>query len=137
MVIHERNRLIKEIREKVPGITLEQIGQMFPREDDKKPLSRQRVHQIITQCEKYDIMSPMENINKLNIGNEPISATQAARKANIPYYIIADWVRRGLVQIVYHPGHATCGKPVLLDPVSLQERIDRYRPRSKKKITTA
>jgi hypothetical protein len=80
----------------------------------------------------------MEKTNKVKIGNSPISATQASKIADIPYYIIADWVRRGVVKVVSRPDHkAHIGQPVLLDPVSLQERIDRYKPRKPKEKTTA
>ncbi len=138
MVIRDRNRLIKEIREKVPGVTLQQLGQMFPREDDKKPLTRQRVHQIVTHDVKSDTISNMESsVDTIKI-KEPISATQVADLLKIPYSVVSTWVSRGLVKKAPdQPDHAAPGKPVLLDPVTLQERIDRYRPRQKKILTTA
>ncbi|KKL78427.1 hypothetical protein LCGC14_2024910, partial [marine sediment metagenome] len=92
--------------------------------------SRQRVQQIVQEIEACDIidndMEQPRNNHRLN--GEPISATQVARETGIPYSVISSWVSRGLVKVLEHPGHAAPGKLVLLDPVSLQERLDRYHP---------
>lgn len=74
---------------------------------------------------------------KCNLNGDPISATQIARETGIPYSVISMWVRRGLVKVVQHPGHACTGKPVLLDPVSLKERIALYRPKRRRQRVAA
>jgi len=127
MVTSDRNQVIRKLRKNVPELTLEQIGKIFD------GLSKQRVHQILQSCDSNVIMSSMDDTIKINIGNKPISATQAAKISKIPYSVIATWVKRGFVQVVSRPEKGvTWGKPVLLDPVSLQERIVRYKPRRKK-----
>ncbi len=129
----DRNQIIRKLRETVPELTLEQIGKAFD------GLSRQRVYQILKQSQDCaTILDKMENIeNKEPIFKEPVSATEAAKILNIPYGVVSMWVSRGFVKVVNHPGHAAPGKFVLLDPVSLQERIDRYKPRRKKEKATA
>ncbi|KKM64090.1 hypothetical protein LCGC14_1504850 [marine sediment metagenome] len=124
MNTQERKRRIYEIHKSHPTWTYQDIADLVGLK------SRQRVQQIVQEVEACDIIeSDMEQPrNNHRLNGEPISATQAAREAGIPYYMIADWVRRGLVKVLEHPGHACPGKPVLLDPVSLQERIHRYRP---------
>ncbi len=125
MKIEERNRKIYELyKSPPPGWSLKDIGDLFG-------ISPQRVHQIKTELDSYAIMGQMNEPKNNHHFDKPISATQAAKAAGIPYYIIADWVRRGLVKVLQHPGHACTGKPVLLDPVTLNERIGKYRPRRK------
>ena len=142
MVLRERNQLIRDIKRLHPELTDEQIGRMFLKgPGDDRGLSRQRVNKIVRQPEKCGIISiTMESeyiINgKLN-PDMPIAATMAAELTKIPYWAIAKWVKRGKVKVKQHPGHAAPGKPVLLDPVSLQAQIDRYRPRKKKELITA
>ena len=123
MNANERNRRIYDIRKANPTWTYREIGELVG-------ISRQRVQQIVRETEKRGIIdTEMEPRNNHRLSGEPISATQAAKETGIPYYVIADWVRRGVVRVLKHPGHAAPGKPVLLDPVTLQERIDRYQPR--------
>ena len=121
---HERKRRIYEIRKDHPDWTYQAIGELVG-------ISRQRVQQIVTEIEACGIMdNDMNEPNeKYRLNGEPISATQAARETGIHYYVIADWVRRGLVKVLEHPGHGGRGNPVLLDPVTLQDRIDRHHPR--------
>ena len=117
-----RNRRIYEIRKAFPTWSYRDIGDMFG-------ISRQRVHQLMREYEKRGIIdTEMEPRNDHRF-TEPVSATQAARETGIPHRTIEKWTERGLVKVIQHPGHACTGKPVLLDPVTLQERIDRYRPR--------
>lgn len=118
----DRNRQIYQLHE-VLRWSFREIAPKFG-------ISPQRVHQIVKNAESHGIIdNKMEPTINYRLNGQPISATQAARETGIPYYMIADWVRRGLVKVLNHPGHAAPGKPVLLDPVTLQERIDRYRPR--------
>ncbi len=126
MVISERNRMIRQIHADHPNWSLQKIA-------DLVGISRQRVHQVVHTAIDYDIMqTDMKNIIRLNC--DPISPSQAARLTGIPKFTIISWAHRGLVTILKHPGKTARGKTVLLDPVSLQERINRYRPR-KKSIT--
>ncbi len=126
MTSQERNKRIFEIHQAFPQWTYQEIGDMVG-------LSRQRVERILKQVAVSGKIEQMdETINNHRLNGEPISATQVARDTGIPYYVIADWVRRGIVKVLEHPGHACTGKPVLLDPVSLQERINRYRPHRRK-----
>lgn len=117
----KRNRRIYEIHQAHPNWTYQDIGELVG-------LSRQRVQQIVREYEKRGIIDNEMAKNNHRF-NEPVSATQAAREIGIPYWVIKKWVQRGLVKVLEHPGHTAPGKPVLLDPVTLQERIDRYRPR--------
>lgn len=122
MNVQNRNRHIYEIHKSHPTWTYQDIG-------DLVGISRQRVQQIVREAEKRGIIdTEMEPRNDHRL-TEPISATQAARQTGIPYGTISKWVSDGLVKVVEHPGHACTGKPVLLDPVTLQKRIDHYRPR--------
>jgi len=123
MNANDRNRRICEIRRAHPNWTYQEIGELVG-------LSRQRVQQIVRETEKRGIIdNKMEPKNNHRLNGQPISATQAARETGIPYHAIDNWVRRGLVKVLNHPGHGGRGNPVMLDPVTLQERIDRYQPR--------
>lgn len=127
MVIKDRNQLIRTIKEKSPELTYKELG-------DLVGLSRQRVHKIVTYNTENDIIRNME---RKAIFDKPISATEVSRITGIPTSSIFDWVSRGLVKIISRPDRKACtGQPVLLDPVSLQERIDRYRPRKKPGTST-
>ena len=124
----DRNRRIYEIHKAHPAWTYQDIGELVG-------LSRQRVQQIVREYDKRGIIdTEMEPRNDYRLNGQPISATQAARETGISYWAIMSWVKRGLVKVVQHPGHACTGKPVLLDPVTLQERIDRYRPRKNRTV---
>lgn len=126
MNTRERNRRIYEIRKSHPNWPYRTIGELVG-------LSRQRVHQIVQQAEAHGIMATeMEPRNNYRLDNKPISATQAARLTGIPYGVISMWVFRGLVKVVEHPSRGGRRNPVLLDPVSLQERIDGYQPRPRR-----
>jgi len=127
MSVSERNRHIFEIRKAHPTWSYQDIAELVA-------LSRQRVQQIVRQVEECGIIdTTMENNNDHpRLDGQPISATQAARETGIPYGTISKWVSEGEVRVIEHPGHACTGKPVLLDPVSLQERIARYQPRPRR-----
>ena len=130
MNANDRNRRIYEIHKAFPTWPFEDIGQMFG-------ITRQRVQQIVREAEKRGIIdTEMEPRNDHRLNGKPISATQAARQTGIPYYAIEKWVRRGLVKVLNHPGHGGRGNPVLLDPVTLQERIDCYQPRPRRNRAT-
>ena len=119
---NQRNGRIYEIHKAHPSWTYQDIGELVG-------LSRQRVQQIVRQIEDHGIIdSEMETRNDHRF-TEPISATQAAKQVGIPRWTIEKWIQRGLVKVLEHPGHTAPGKPVLLDPITLQERIDRYQPR--------
>jgi len=126
MVVTDRDQLIKELHVKVPHLSYRQIGKMFD-------VSGQRIQQILKKPSECATILDMES-NLKSLGRSPISATQAAKITGIPYGVISVWVSRGQVKIVKRPDRkkACAGEPVLLDPVSLQERIDKYRPRKKK-----
>jgi len=131
MNVQGRNRRIYEIHKAHPTWTYQDIGELVG-------LSRQRVQQVVREVEECGIIdNEMEPRNNYRLNGQPISASQVARETGIPYYVIADWVRRGLVKVLDHPGHGGRGNPVLLDPVTLQERIDRYRPRPRRNRVSA
>jgi hypothetical protein len=118
--------MIYQIHLDHPDWTLQMIA-------DLVGVSRQWVYSIVKKCETYGIIATMENKALQLDLKTPISATQASKITGIPYYAFEKWVRRGLVKIVSRPDRRACtGQSVLLDPVSLQERINRYRPRQKK-----
>ena len=119
----QRNQLIYEVHLLHPDWTYRAIV-----ENLGLSLSRQRVQQIVLKGSKSGIIEVMEPTNNHHF-TEPVSATQAARETGIPWQTVTSWVNRGLVKVVNHPGHTAPGKPILLDPVTLNERIDRYRPR--------
>ncbi len=122
----ERNIHIYEIRRSHPAWTYQDIGNLVG-------ISRQRVQQIVHDVETRGITDiDMELKNNHRLNGEPISATQAARETGIPFGTIRMWAKRGLVKVLEHPGHTAPGRPVLLDPETLQERIDRYRPRPRR-----
>ena len=131
MVLQERNQMIYQIHLDHPDWSLEKIA-------DLVGISRQRVHRIVTHYRNSAIIPLMEDKNKvINIGDKPISATQAAEITGISYGTISKWVERNLVKIVSRPNRRACtGQPVLLDPITLQKRIDNYRPRRKMALTT-
>lgn len=126
MITKERDIIIYESRKAHPEWSYRKIGKSFG-------ISGQRVYQIVSR----GIIEEMEPRNNHRLNGQPISATQVARETGIPYYAIEKWVRRGLVKVLNHPGHGGRGNPVLLDPVTLQERIDRYQPRSRKNRVSA
>jgi hypothetical protein len=101
-------------------------------------ISSQRAHQIVQNIEKNGIIDAMEEQKSNHKFDGPVSATQAARIAKIPYYVIEKWVRRGLVKVVSRPsGHASRGNLVLLDPETLNQRISRYRPKPRRNLVKA
>ena len=123
MNMQVRNRRIYEIRKEHPTWTYQEIGELVG-------ISRQRVQQIVCELEKCGIMDiEMEPRNDHHLNGNPISATQAARETGIPIGTITRWISEGDVKVISHPGQTGPGRVVLLDPVTLQERIDRYRPR--------
>ena len=127
---HERNRRIFEIRKAHPAWTYQEIGELLG-------LSRQRVQQIVREVDSYGIIDAMEEKKNDNglcqlDPNKPISPTQAAREMGIPITTITGWIAEGQVKLVKDPGQTGPGRVNLLDPVSLQERIDRYRPRPRR-----
>lgn len=126
MVTLERNRHIYEIHKAHPTWTYQDIGELVG-------ISRQRVEQIVRKEEARDIIDiEMEPKNKYQINGQSISATQAARVTGIPVGTISRWVFDGEVKVIAHPGQTGPGKVVLLDPVTLQERMNRYQPRPRR-----
>lgn len=123
---HERKTRIYEIRKAHPDWTYQDIGDLLG-------VSRQRVQQIVSEVEACGRMDDMdEPRNGYRLNGESVSATEAARETGIPRNTISRWVCDGEVKVLAHPGHACTGKPVLLDPVTLQERISRYQPRPRR-----
>ena len=121
---NNRNRRIYEIRKDHPDWTYQAIGELVG-------ISRQRVQQIVSEIEACGIMdnNMSEPKNGYRLNGEPVSATQVARETGIPLSTIVTWVLRGHVKGIEDPEQTGPGKVVLLDPVTLQERIDKYRPR--------
>lgn len=126
MVTGERNRNLYQIHLRNPELTYQDLAEMVH-------LSRQRVEQIIRQQEKVEAMGPLPAIPKFpRLNGDPISPAQVSRTLGLPAGLIQCWVRRKQVKVLHRPkGHPGPGKVTLLDPVSLQERLDRYRPRRK------
>jgi len=124
MNVEDRNRRIYEIHKTHPTWTYQDIGELVG-------LSRQRVQQVVRETEERGIIDSemTEPKNNYQLNGDPVSASQVARETGIPYGVVANWVCRGLVKVLEHPGHGGRGNPVLLDPVTLQDRLDRYRPR--------
>jgi hypothetical protein len=82
---------------------------------------------IIDKMENKDVMEIKEPIFK-----EPVSATYVAEFLKIPYSVVSTWVSRKQVKVIKRDKKRGCFKnPVLLDPVTLQERIDKYKKRNK------
>lgn len=125
MNAQDRNRRIYEMR-KAFRWPYRDIGPMFG-------ISGQRAQQIVLEIENRGIIdNEMEPRNDHRF-TEPVSATQAAREIGIPLTTIVNWVSRGHVKVLQDPGQTGPGKVVLLDPVTLQERIDRYYARKQRK----
>ena len=124
---HERKRRIYEIRKDHPDWTYQAIGELVG-------ISRQRVQQIVSDIEACGIMDNDMNEpkNGYRLNGEPVSATQVATETGIPRNTISGWVSDGDVKVIDHPGQTGPGKFVLLDPVTLQERMNRYRPRPRR-----
>lgn len=123
----ERNVRIYQIHKAHQAWTCQEIGELVG-------LTRQRVHKIITEVDKSGIISLEMNgtVKNYRLNGEPVSASQVAKETGIPQWTIEKWVQRGLVKVLSHPGHTAPGKPVLLDPVTLQARMEKYRPRRRK-----
>jgi len=124
---HKRKRRIYEIRKDHPDWTYQAIGELIG-------ISRQRVQQIVSEIEACGIMDNNMNEpkNGYRLNGEPVSATQVATETGIPISTISRWVSEGDVKVINHPGQTGPGKVVLLDPVTLQERVDKYRPRPRR-----
>ena len=127
-----RNRFIWETHRAHPELTYRELGEAYG-------VSPQRAWSIVHGEDRRAIMDNRmeEKRNNHRINGKPISATEVSRLTGIPLYTIASWARRGLVKIISHPGHTARGKVMLLDPQSLQERIDRYRPRPRQQKAPA
>ncbi len=118
-----RNRAIYETHKAHPELTYRELGDTFG-------ISRQEAHRVVKEGERGIMGADMNTTNNHRF-DKPISATEVSRETGIPRWTIEKWAQRGLVKVVQHPGHAAPGKPVLLDPVTLNERIRRYRPHRK------
>ena len=123
-----KNKMIYQIYLDHSDWTLQMIA-------DLTGVTRQRVSQIVKRCQKSVILLSMEKANsKYPRITKPMSLSEVSILTGIPTSSIGMWVNRGQVK-VHTPTDrpkACTGHPVLLDPISLQERIDRYKPHQKK-----
>lgn len=127
VITSEKSRMIRDIHRAYPYWKESKIAELVG-------VSRQRVNKILkTTDERVTINENMvTNSEVMKIGNEPLSATQVSDMCQIPYSVVAMWVKRKLVKVVHHPGHAARGKFVLLDPEDLKARILLYKPKKRK-----
>lgn len=124
MTTAERNQCIYEVRTK--------LRWPYSRIAATYGVSRQRVAQVVRYMEKLLASAPEPiPLQFPRLNGEPISATQAAKITGVPDYAIHHWISRGQVKVVSRRPRPGPGATTLLDPVSLQERIDRYRPRKR------
>lgn len=122
MVTAERNQNIYEVRKK--------LGWPYSRIAETYGISRQRAAEVVQQVERRVTIEAMDATKEPLIAL-PMSATEAAKVSGVPRDAIIKWVERGLVKVVRRPDRAKActNNPVLLDPVTLQARIDAYRLR--------
>jgi DNA-binding transcriptional regulator LsrR (DeoR family) len=129
MEVQERNRRIYNLR-KALGWAYRDIGPMFG-------ISSQRAHQIVQNIEKNGIIDAMEEQKSNQHFDGPVSATEVSRLTGIPISTIVKWVSEGSVKIISDPGQTCPGRFVLLDHITLQERISRYRPKPRRNLVKA
>jgi hypothetical protein len=122
----ERNQMIRDIRRAFPYWDLGKIA-------DLVGSTLAEVHNALKEKPLSGIMrSDMTDNETFNIGNKPISASEVTKRTGIPASTIGMWVKRNQVKVISDPGQTGPGLFVLLDPVTLQQQIDKYKPRKKK-----